>query len=181
MSRKASKTSLGLSAGGCRQWHPPSCTLQTFSLQGPARLCQGRFFLCTHIYFKRNSDGRWKVKSYKNNQTNPYTQDMSLLRIQSPPCLQPFTIHWTFCSFQLMKLNIWAFVFQLNPWIQWLVGYLWKNQKIGENCRFQIWLFRSFSISNPCCRQTIFFTNPWNQVQIIPWDLSLCRKKSQPS
>ena len=95
--------------------------------------------------------------------------------------------HWTFCSFQWLKLTIWVLgissIFKFENWLDilgtvtfWKLGVFGKIPKFMKTEDVKIdfsghFLFQIFATDKP------LEIDPWNQMQVIPWDLHFCRKK----
>ena len=95
--------------------------------------------------------------------------------------------HWTFCSFQWLKLTIWVLgissIFKFENWLDilgtvtiWKFGVFGKIPKFMKSEDVKIdfsghFLFQIFATDKP------LEIDAWNQVQIIPWRLNFCREK----
>ena len=95
--------------------------------------------------------------------------------------------HWTFCSFQWLKLTIWVLgissIFKFENWLGtlgfvtfWKLGVFDKNPKIMKSAYFKSDFFGHFQLQILTTGKPLEIDS-WNQVQIIPWYLSFCREK----
>ena len=96
--------------------------------------------------------------------------------------------HWTYCSFQWLKLNIWVLgissIFKFENWLGtlvfvtfWKLGVFDKNPKIMKSAYFKSDFFGHFQLQILTTCKPLEIVDAWNQVQIIPWYLSFCRGK----
>ena len=113
-----------------------------------------------------------------------------LLRLKSPPCLQPCCDLTTgpFVTFKMAQINPLDIgnqqhAFKFKNWLGtlgsvafWKWGVFGKNQKFMKSAYFKSYFLGQFQLQIFATAKPLEI-DAWNQVQIILWHVSFCREK----